>query len=364
MAPSQHSRPTGRRLLCLPLVPLQYYDLPSVSLRAATWRNMRDGVDGFRVRGSCIGQLLLAICALHGSVHRHRFIQRTCAQPVSECFEPLLHLLHTGGPSGEQRQPQRADGAGNPGGGAGHRSPVLVLRHVSRFWCCLQGVLYLLFLLVTRDAVVLPRITPASLLVIHPSPAPELGWSLPPCHCSIHPGATGHQVLAELLAALMTKAAQEVAAGAPLVPVSRPGQEGLPPSMARNFREARTSLCAQLVGGWYALRRWETPIALHQLPRCLCVAAALLAAPLHTLLTLISVHPYHPRFCLFLSTTLPQRDFEPTVVEQEGFEYEPEKPDLPSWVEQKWGYRALMPGAWVPHCRCCGEGLRGCNCLR
>lgn len=35
------------------------------------------------------------------------------------------------------------------------------------------------------------------------------------------------------------------------------------------------------------------------------------------------------------------------MVEQEGFEYEPEKPDLPSWVEQKWGWRALMPGAYV-----------------
>lgn len=33
------------------------------------------------------------------------------------------------------------------------------------------------------------------------------------------------------------------------------------------------------------------------------------------------------------------------VLEQEGFEYQPEKPALPSWVEQKWGWRALEPGA-------------------
>ena len=32
-------------------------------------------------------------------------------------------------------------------------------------------------------------------------------------------------------------------------PAPRPGQEGLPPPMAKNFRESRTSLCAQLVSG-------------------------------------------------------------------------------------------------------------------
>ena len=48
-----------------------------------------------------------------------------------------------------------------------------------------------------------------------------------------------------------------------------------------------------------------------------------------------------------------QRDFEPAVVEQEGFEYEAEKPDLPSWVEQKWGWRALEPGVL------CHTGLLG-----
>ena len=38
-------------------------------------------------------------------------------------------------------------------------------------------------------------------------------------------------------------------------------------------------------------------------------------------------------------------------MDQEGYEYEPEKPDLPSWVEQKWGWRALEPGALDEKCR-------------
>lgn len=53
------------------------------------------------------------------------------------------------------------------------------------------------------------------------------------------------------------------------------------------------------------------------------------------------------------------------MVQQEGFEYEPEKPDLPSWVEQKWGWRALMPGAcagaWVSSL--CLEGSSNFLCL-
>lgn len=67
-----------------------------------------------------------------------------------------------------------------------------------------------------------------------------------PAH-SIHPGPAGHQVLAELVAGLLQRAAEEVAAG--LVPAQRQDARvaGLPPPMAPNYEDRRSSLCLQLV---------------------------------------------------------------------------------------------------------------------
>lgn len=63
---------------------------------------------------------------------------------------------------------------------------------------------------------------------------------------SMHPGPRGHQVLAELLAGLLTRAVKEVAAG--VAPAARrdPRLEGLPRPMAPNYEGSRSTVCLQL----------------------------------------------------------------------------------------------------------------------
>lgn len=106
---------------------------------------------------------------------------------------------------------------------------------------------------------------------------------------TIHPGPNGHQVLAELLAGLLRRALGEVASGqeAMLAPREHSRLAGLPPPMIPNYEENRASACLQLEA------------------------------------------------------------FKPVVKRQRGFEYRPEKPALPAWVEQKWGWSGSEPGAWA-----------------
>lgn len=68
----------------------------------------------------------------------------------------------------------------------------------------------------------------------------------------MHPSASGHQLLAELLAGLLTVAADEVASGRELSARSDPRLEGLPPPMIPNYQQQRASLCMQQVC-WAAL---------------------------------------------------------------------------------------------------------------
>lgn len=198
---------------------------------------------------------------------------------------------------------------------------------------------------------------PSRLLATRPSRSALCCPTNPPhpaLPCSIHPGPSGHQVLAELLAGLITKAAQEVAAGATSAPAPRPGQEGLPPPMVKNFRESRTSVCAQLVGA-------------HRLPMCLSAKCMLPVGMSSALpLRLPGLSRAAPQCRLHINThALLQRDFEPAVVQQDGFDYGAEKPDLPSWVEQKWGWRSREPGGepWGGGGTCLGA-MAGCHCCR
>jgi len=47
-----------------------------------------------------------------------------------------------------------------------------------------------------------------------------------------------------------------------------------------------------------------------------------------------------PAFCAVL-----QEDFKEVVARHsDGFVYQPERPDAPTFVEQKWGWRGLQPG--------------------
>ena len=166
---------------------------------------------------------------------------------------------------------------------------------------------------------------------------------------SIHPGPAGHQVLAELLAGLLQRAAAEVAAG--LVPARRADArlEGLPPPMAPNYEDHRSSLCLQLVSAGRlpavlpaaaAVARgrragsWGRYLLVPTAQRCcLCPAAV----------TALGTLPY-----LCPPAAPPQRDFKAVVRRQRGWEYRPERPQLERWVEQKWGWSALEPGAPCP----------------
>jgi hypothetical protein len=51
--------------------------------------------------------------------------------------------------------------------------------------------------------------------------------------------------------------------------------------------------------------------------------------------------------CAFPSLSQVQEAFKPVVKRQRGFEYRPEKPALPAWLEQKWGWSGSEPGAWA-----------------
>ena len=70
------------------------------------------------------------------------------------------------------------------------------------------------------------------------------------------------------------------------------------------------------------------------------------------------MHPWHlPQ--LFAA----QESFKSVVKEMRGFAWRAERPDMPTFVEQKWGYRAEKPGgclsaqAWRR-----GTMLCGCCC--
>ncbi len=64
----------------------------------------------------------------------------------------------------------------------------------------------------------------------------------------IHPGASGHQVLAELLSGLLSRAVGEVAAGVAHAARRDARVAGLPPPMSTNYYDYRPSFCAIMVG--------------------------------------------------------------------------------------------------------------------
>ncbi|PSC68096.1 hypothetical protein C2E20_8274 [Micractinium conductrix] len=108
---------------------------------------------------------------------------------------------------------------------------------------------------------------------------------------AIHPSDVGHQALAELLAGVVQTAVQNVLAegklteGGEAAPSLKPVK--LPPPMIPGTADVPTSLCAM------------------------------------------------------------QEDFKPLARAMRGFQYRAERPEKPTFVEQKWGYRGDAPGAWL-----------------
>ncbi|PSC71318.1 hypothetical protein C2E20_5316 [Micractinium conductrix] len=111
-----------------------------------------------------------------------------------------------------------------------------------------------------------------------------------------HPNDRGHQMIAELLASTLIKAAAEQAEGweaaigaaAGWAPEREPNSSaGLPPPMIPGNADVPTSLCAI------------------------------------------------------------QEGFKPVVVAQQGFEYRAERPQEETFVGQKWGWTGTQPGHWA-----------------
>ncbi|KAL4436103.1 hypothetical protein ABPG77_005551 [Micractinium sp. CCAP 211/92] len=134
---------------------------------------------------------------------------------------------------------------------------------------------------------------------------PGLGWAPPHeasqffYHDQVHPNHVGHRAMAEALAGPLRRALREELAARAAAAVDRSGGGGavrreerqllgLPPPMLPHNSEAATSLCAMQV------------------------------------------------------------DFEGMVVRHSrGFRYAAERPTAATFVEQKWGWRALQPGEWA-----------------
>lgn len=105
-----------------------------------------------------------------------------------------------------------------------------------------------------------------------------------------HPSDHGHKVLAELLAAPLMRAVWEATAGDGLSEADHrrhPGLADLPAPMIPDTVDEIPGVCAML------------------------------------------------------------EEFKPTVKNQSGFEYLPERPKADDFVKQKWGWRGTEPGAWA-----------------
>jgi len=70
-----------------------------------------------------------------------------------------------------------------------------------------------------------------------------------------------------------------------------------------------------------------------------CPAACLGCAFSHRC-TVLLLSPY----CTVLYHTVPQEDFKPMVTKKSGFTWRPERPNAPTFVEQKWGWTGLEVG--------------------
>ena len=96
------------------------------------------------------------------------------------------------------------------------------------------------------------------------------------------PQPHGHQLLAELLAGLLTTAADEVAGGREPTSRANTRVQGLPPPMVPNYQHMRASLCLQLVRPLHlcsfqgtALTAWRR-LAARWLPATACLACNVL----------------------------------------------------------------------------------------
>lgn len=178
--------------------------------------------------------------------------------------------------------------------------------------------------------------------------------------CRSHPGDGGHQVLAELLAAMVLRAAAEAAAG-PEAAATRAGlaawpagsrldrrpssradgaagqASALPPPMVPSLVESETRLCSIQVWGPAIPELWPLPDAAERGDEAIArgqAAAARLPVPPHA-----ACAAAHPHLLPSLPSALRppfhrQEDFKAAVEPSEGFVYGPERPQADTFVAQ------------------------------
>ncbi|KAI7845940.1 hypothetical protein COHA_000486 [Chlorella ohadii] len=104
---------------------------------------------------------------------------------------------------------------------------------------------------------------------------------------SMHPDPSKLRVLAELVIQPLAAAIEEVAAGVTVEERQDTRLQGLPPPMIPGVKDGSASVCYML------------------------------------------------------------EEFKPLVTDARGFEYRPERPGAPNFVQQKWGWTGLQPGDWA-----------------
>jgi len=144
--------------------------------------------------------------------------------------------------------------------------------------------------------------------------------TIPASHicCSMHPDPSKLCVLAELVIQPLATAVEEVAAGVAVEERQDARLQGLPPPMIPGVKDGSASVCYMLV------RHPVTVLAIAG-P---CVPGVLAVLPAE------SAGPVLPT----------QEEFKPLVKDARGFEYRPERPGAPNFVQQKWGWTGLQPG--------------------
>ncbi|KAI3428291.1 hypothetical protein D9Q98_006670 [Chlorella vulgaris] len=136
----------------------------------------------------------------------------------------------------------------------------------------------------------------------------------------IHPADTGHRVMAELLAAVVQAAVQNLVADGHSSSSSSSSSEAF-----KGLQEEDTEQAQEEDGIEEA----------QQLHAALAVEEAL-PPPM------IPNNVDHPT-----SVCAMQEDFKPVAVAMDGFNWTAERPKGFTFVDQKWGYRGLSMGSWV-----------------
>ena len=296
---------------CPPL-PLQYYDMASVSMRNVVWPLMATGISGFKAR-----QLLLGMCvAAHAARCPAAPASCSLADPLdrldSRALCPWLPLWWRSPIKFWQAGTSRHRGSGYP------------------------------------KQAKMRRMTTITLIS-------EQGWDQR--HCLHQFGATAaYQAQNKPCTSVVSCA--PLAEYTPLTGAQGDGRSAVGPTQAGRGRSgSATSVSspprrqAGYTPGGHGAPHGARKLRAEHPPVCYSGKASAGPQPWSTgyccLCTSSSRYITQQVWCCLggLPTCAVQEDFKPLVTSTSGFEYVPERPDAPTFSGQKWGWTGLTPGA-------------------